>query len=382
MLRYWPAVVAVALGTFATITTQLLPVGLLTAISPELGITEGAAGLTVTIPGLVAAVAAPVIAVAAGRLDRRIVLGGLLVLLIGANTLAAVAPNYPVLLAGRVLVGVSVGGFWAVAAGVAGRLVPEHLVGRAISVVYSGVSLASVLGLPAGRLIADLTTWRITFTVLGVLAFAVLAVQALLLPPLPPHSAVRPADLPRLLRDPTVRFAFGAVFLIVAGHFGAYTYLVAFLERAPAVPRELVSTLLLVYGAAGLIGTFTMGTFAQRAPRHTLAAAALSLALAAVTLPFAGGSLAAVIGLLVVWGAAYGGVPLSLQVWLYTVVPKSTEAASALFVTAFQVAISLGSLFGGLLLDTGGPDTVLWAGGALAGVTALTLGLVSPRRAR
>lgn len=145
----WLAVTTVAVGTFTIVTSEMLPVGLLTSIAADLRVSEGTAGLMMTVPGLVAAVSAPVLAVAARGLDRRLTLLGLMALLAGANLVAALATDYLVMLAARVLTGVSIGGFWAFAAGLGARLVPERSVGRATSVILSGVSVASVLGVPA-----------------------------------------------------------------------------------------------------------------------------------------------------------------------------------------------------------------------------------------
>ncbi|NUP03047.1 MAG: MFS transporter, partial [Nonomuraea sp.] len=120
----WAAVLAVAVGTFTVVTSEMVPVGLLTPIGGTLGVSDGTAGLMVSLPGLVAAVSAPVLAVATRRLDRRIPLLALAALLALANLAAALAPNFPVMLAARVLTGVSIGGFWAFAAGLGPRLVP------------------------------------------------------------------------------------------------------------------------------------------------------------------------------------------------------------------------------------------------------------------
>jgi predicted MFS family arabinose efflux permease len=143
-VKAWCAVLAVAVGIFSLVTTELLPVGLITPIGGSLGISEGTAGMAVSLPGVVAAVAAPVVAVSGGRLDRRWTLCALIGLMSAADLLAAAAPNFLVLLAARLLAGVSIGGFWVVAANSAVRLVPEESAGRATALVYGGVSVASV----------------------------------------------------------------------------------------------------------------------------------------------------------------------------------------------------------------------------------------------
>jgi predicted MFS family arabinose efflux permease len=157
------AVAAVAVGTFSVVTAEQLPVGLLTSVGGDLGVSEGTAGLMATVPGLVASATAPILPVLIGRLDRRIVLLGLVTLMVVANILSATAPNFAVLIVSRFLVGISIGGFWSLAAGLAVRMVPERYVPRATAIAFGGATAANVLGVPAGTLIGGLTDWRIAF---------------------------------------------------------------------------------------------------------------------------------------------------------------------------------------------------------------------------
>ncbi|AXB45518.1 MFS transporter [Amycolatopsis albispora] len=372
-LKYWLAVLSVAVGTFSIVTSQLLPVGLVPQIAAELGVSEGTVGLTLTVPGLVAAVAAPALTVAASGLDRRLVLTGLSALLVGANLVSAIATDFTVLLAARILVGLSVGGFWAIAGGIAVRLVPERVVGRATATIFAGVSTATVAGVPAGKLLGDLTDWRTAFAVVGVVALAVLAAQLVLLPRLPAGRATKLGDLLSLFRHPEIRVSFVAVFLLVIGHFSAYTFITPILREVGGVPPALATALLLAYGGAGFAGNFLGGTAAYRNPRRTLVVAAGGLGISLLLCGIAGGSLPLLVVLLLVWGAAYGAVPVSLQIWLGSAVPDRREVAGSLFVTAFQVSISVGALSGGLWVDSFGTAGVLLFGGTLTALTAAGL---------
>ncbi|RDG39711.1 MFS transporter [Streptomyces corynorhini] len=366
-----PAVLAVAVATFTVVTTEMLPVGLLTTLGDGLGLSDGTAGLTVTLPGVVAALAAPVLPVAVRRADRRSVLCALLALLAGANLLAALAPAFGVLLAARALVGVCIGGVWAVAAGLGVRLVRAEDAGRATAVIFSGIAVASVLGVPTGTLMGTLAGWRWTFAAMAGLALAVAALLALLLPPLPPRGAVRPAEIAGLLRIPALRAGLLAVALLVTGHFAAYTYVRPALERVPAISPEAVSGLLLGYGVAGVAGNFLAGAVAAHTPRRALLTVSAVLAGTVLLTARAGGSLPATVTLLVVWGLAYGGVSVSAQNWLMATVPAHREAGSALFAGIFNAAIALGALAGGRAADRFEVAGALWLGGTLA---ALALG--------
>lgn len=372
----WAAVCAVALGIFCLITSELLPVGLLTPVGADLGVSDGTAGLMVTVPGLVAGFCAPLVTVGAGRLDRRLVLCVLIALMAAANLAAALAPGFAVVLAARVLVGVSVGGFWAIAGGLAVRLVPRHHVGRATALVFGGVPTASVLGVPAGTLLGELGGWRTAFAAVGALGLATLAALILLLPPLPPTGHLTFARLPALLRaNRGVRAGLVVTFLVVTGQFAAYTFVRPVLQDVSGIDAAYVSTLLLGYGVAGVAGNFLAG--ARGAHRTLLTVSAcltVILALIAVLPGAAAGT-----ALLLAWGLAYGGVSVSLQHWMLTSAPASAEAATSLMVAVFNLAIAAGALFGGLAVDGLSAPAAPLGGAALMLLAACTVWATSIR---
>ncbi|WP_225821350.1 MFS transporter [Streptomyces naphthomycinicus] len=372
--RSWAAVLTLAAATFAVVTSEMLPVGLLPSLARDLHVSAGTAGLTVTLPGLVAAAAAPLLPVVARRADRRTVLCALLLLLAAADLLTAYAPAFPVLLAARLLVGVCIGGVWAVAAGLGVRLLPGPSAGRATAVVFSGIAVASVLGVPAGTLLGSVAGWRWAFAAMAGCAFAVAGTLAAVLPPLPAERPVRLGAFPGLLRRPPVRRALAAVALLVTGHFTAYTYVRPVLQRAPGTGATLVSALLLGYGLAGVAGNFVGGALAARDPRRALRLLAAVLGGVVLLLVPASGSPVLAGVLLMAWGLAYGGVSVTSQNGLSAAAPHAPEAASALFAGVFNTAIALGALTGGRLADGPGPTAVLAVGAALALLAALVTG--------
>ncbi|MFG3113234.1 MFS transporter [Streptomyces sp. NPDC048197] len=379
----WPAVAALAAATFTVVTSEMLPVGLLSPIGRELRVSDGTAGLTLTVTGLVAAVAAPVLTLLVGRRDRRAVLAALMATLTAANLLAAYAPNIGVLLVARVLVGLGMGGVWAIAAGLAVRLVPAHRVAAATSLVFSGVAAASVLGVPAGTSLGELGGWRAAFVGMAAVCAVVALALVVLLPPLPETAAVRLAGVLGLLRGAPVRTGLMLVTLLVTGHFAAYTYVRPVLEDVAGVQPGQISTLLLAFGLAGLAGNFGAGAGAARSPRATLVVICGVLAGTVLLVPLLGrgaevagpAALMAVGGLLAVWGLSYGGVSVSTQTWLMAAAPGAREAASALFVAVFNGAIALGAFLGGRAADSWGPTGVMWLGGALAAGALVTAGV-------
>ncbi|MGG7572701.1 MFS transporter [Streptomyces sirii] len=364
----WSAVGALAAATFTVVTSEMLPVGLLTPIGRELRVSDGTAGLTLTVTGLVAAAAAPVLTLLVGRRDRRAVLVALMGTLAVANLVAAYAPNAAVLLTARVLVGLGMGGVWAIAAGLAVRLVPNRRIPAATSLIFSGVAAASVLGVPAGTFLGELGGWRSAFVAMAVVCGAVAVALAVLLPPLPEDRAVRLNGVLRLLRGASVRTGLLLVALLVTGHFAAYTYVRPVLEQVAGARADQIGTLLLAFGLAGLAGNFAAGAGAARAPRAVLLVICGVLAGAVLLVPLlgCGAGVPGAAVLVAVWGLAYGGVSVSTQTWLMAAAPGAREAASALFVAVFNGAIALGALLGGRAADGWGAVGVMWLGGALA----------------
>ncbi|AJC57372.1 MFS transporter [Streptomyces sp. 769] len=366
------AVLAVTLGIFTIVTTEILPIGLLTRIGADFGVSDGTAGLMMTLPGFLAACAAPTVTLATARIDRRLMLCAFVALLALANFLAATAPVYGLVLLSRVLVGVVIGGFWSIGVGLAERLVPAESAGRATAVIFSAVPLGSVIGVPAGTFLGDLAGWRIACAAVGALAVAVLVLTALVVPALPAVRATGPALLRRTLRGVHTRFALLMTFLIVLAHFGAYTYVTPFLERTTHLATAgTVTAFLLVYGLAGVVGNFAGGAVVARRPRLVFGAAAGLTALATLLLPVLGRGPAGALALLVVWGVAYGAVPVASQTWFAKAAPGAPEAASVLFTASFQATLSLGALAGGMVVDRTSPSVVMTLGGATAALVVL-----------
>ncbi|WP_199037063.1 MFS transporter [Glycomyces salinus] len=370
-LRQWLAVAAVALGVFAVITAELLPVGLLTDIGADLGVSAGRAGLMVTVPGLVAAATAPVSIVLAGRADRRRILLGLAVLVAGANLAAALAEDFALMLAARVLVGVTIGAFWSIAGGIAVRLVPERYVPRATAVIFGGIGAASVVGVPAGTLVGDLLGWRAAMVGLGVLALVVLAAVWVLVPPLPSAGSARFSDLPRLLRESSgVRTGLLLTFLIVAGQFIAFTYLRPILI-GNGIGAGGVSGLLMVYGIAALAATFAAGALIGKRLRGTLVGLSAAIAAAMVLMALTVGDTVSAAAVLILWGLGYGLVSPAVQTWYMRAAPDRTEIATSLNTMMFNLSIAIGSWAGGVAVDTVSTTSVLWIGAALLAPVAL-----------
>lgn len=372
----WLGVLTVSVGIFSMITAEQLPVGLLPAIAGELEVSTGTAGQTVTAPGVIAAVASIAIPLLVGRLDRRLLLAGLLAVMAVASTVSALAPNYPVLIGSRLLVGITIGGFWAVAGSLAVRLVPGPYVARAMVLIFGGVGAAAVLGVPLGTILGEWLGWRAAFGTLAGLSAAVLGAALVVLPRLPAAEPVRPRAVLAQLRNPALVAGILATALLVAGHYGAYTFVSPALLDVSGVGAGTIGVLLLGYGALGMVANVIAGPRAARSPGRTAAAIAVLLGATLALFPLAGASPWGGTALLLVWGLAYGGAPVTLQTWVMTAAPASAEAATAVYCFVFNLAIAVGAAVGGVVVDALGVPSVLWLGAVL-----VLLVLVTVRRA-
>ncbi|WP_186112709.1 MFS transporter [Burkholderia gladioli] len=369
----WSAVYALALGVFGLVTAEFLPASLLTPLAASLGITEGTAGQAVTVTAAVALVTSLLIAVLTRGIDRRRVLLAFSVLLVISNLLVASASTFLAILLGRVLLGIALGGFWTMSAATAMRLVPAAMVPRALSIIFSGVAVATIAAAPLGSYFGHLIGWRNVFYAAAAIGALALAAQFATLPSMAPSGTTRLRTLLDVLRRPTVGIGMFAVTLVFSGHFAFFTYLRPFLEDVAGVGVNALSAILLGYGVANFLFTPVAGRALERGLRPMMIAMpALMVVLGAALALF--GKLTALDAVLVaLWGAAFGGVPVAWSTWVTRVVPDEAESAGGLIVAAIQLAISLGAAAGGVVFDTHGATGVFVAAAVVLVVAVTTI---------
>ncbi|WP_404680709.1 MFS transporter [Raoultella terrigena] len=362
----WTAVIAVGLATFSVVTTEMLPVGLLTSIAETLSITTGSAGLMISLPALLAALFAPFVVIASGGIDRRWILCGLLALLVIANLASALAPNLILMLAARILVGFCMGGTWAIAGGLASRLVPQNATGLATSIIFGGVAAASVLGVPLGAFIGDAIGWRWAFGIMAVFSALVLVFHLAVIPSLPVTGSANISQFITQLGNRKIQTGLFLTLLLVTGHFVAFTFVRPLLISVSGVDTQWIGAILFAYGAAGIAGNFLAGIAAARCTTFTLIAIAAGLALTPLLFITAGQSVTGGAGILIFWGLAYGGLSVGLMTWMMKAAPRALEIAAALYVGVFNTGIALGSWSGGQIVDMLALTDTLWLACGLA----------------
>jgi predicted MFS family arabinose efflux permease len=367
----WGAVFSMMLGVFGLVTAEFLPASLLTPMARDLGVTEGMAGQAVTATAIVALATSLLVATLTRRIDRRIVLLTFSVLLICSNLLVATASNLFFLVLARVLLGVALGGFWTLAAATTMRLVPEALVPRALSILFTGVSAATIFAAPFGSYVGEVAGWRAVFVMAAGLGMLALAVQFATLPRMAPHGLTRLRTLIEVLSRPQIGLAMFAIILVFAGHFAFFTYIRPFLETVSGVGVSGLAAILLGFGLANFLGTILGGFMLERDMRLTLILMPLTMGVLGLILAALGKAPLADAAMVALWGLAFGAVPVAWSTWLTRTVPDEAETGGGLLVAAVQLAIALGAAGGGAIFDTSGAAGVFTAGGGVLLLAAL-----------
>lgn len=374
----WSAVTALAVAVFAVTATEMLPIGLLPQIATDLHVSAGAAGLSVTLYGLVAGLLAPPMTSWTRRLDRRVVVLSILGVFIVGNIATALVWNYPQLLIIRVGIGVCHGLMWSIIASVAIRLVPTVSAAKATATVFSGISLALVLGVPAGAALGSWLGWHAAFTVLAAITALAWIAVLILVPALSPRNPRQSPQLGPLLRSKDgIRTALAITALVVVGNYAAYTYIAPYLIENLGVPTSSIGVYLLAYGIAGVIGNFVAGAAVTRVRSLrtvlSIGLVILTVSLAVLRLAPVGVVVAGV--MIGVWGLSYSALPVILQTLIFRVAPTAREAATSLYVLVFNVSIAAGALVGAVG-TTSGPNAPILLGALLCCAAACSTPLI------
>ncbi|MCF4123406.1 MFS transporter [Antribacter sp. KLBMP9083] len=375
----WP-VVTLGLGIFTLVASEFLPASLLSPIAVELGITPGMAGQLVTATAVAGMVAGPGLVAILPPVDRRWVMAGLTALSVASNLLVAVAPSLGLMLVGRALLGVALSGFWALSLAVVAQLVPAAHLGRAMTVVNTGVSLATVAAVPLGTYIGEQIGWRATFWGVAAAGVVTLVLQVVSLPKIgaSERSGLRP--LVETLSRRVVATGFAALALLVTAHFAAFTYVRPLLDRVDGLGAAGLAGLLAAFGAAAFAGNLAVGATVDRYLRTVLVVVPIMIAGATSVLAVAGEASVLVVAVAVTaWGLGFGGVPTMVQTWLGRVAPDRLESAGGLTVAVFQISIALGAAAGGILNDVLDVRVAFLAAGVTAAVGALGFSRVRTR---
>jgi multidrug resistance protein len=374
------ALFALTIAAYAIGTTEFVIVGLLPTVANDLQITLPLAGLIVSVYALGVTFGAPVITALTGGINRKPLLLGLMALFIVGNTAAALSPSYEMLLIARVISAFAHGVFFSVGATIAADLVPENRRASAIAMMFTGLTVAIVTGVPLGTLIGQTFGWRATFWAvagLGIIAFV--GIAALLpsnLQKAPPASLL---DQVRVLGSGRLLLVFGMTALGYGGTFVTFTFLASILQDITGFAENTVSLVLVLYGLAIAAGNLGGGRIADRNPVKALTWLFAIQALVLVIFTFTAPSAPAALVTLVALGfLSFANVP-GLQLYVVQLAkrfrPGAVDVASALNIAAFNLGIAAGAWIGGLVVASPlGLGATPWVGAILvAGALGLTI---------
>lgn len=400
----WLGLITLAAAVFLSITSEMLPTGVLPDMSKTLGVTESQIGLLVTWFAFTVVLTSTALSHLTRRLPRHGLLVAVLIVFALSNALTAIAPSYEFVVASRVIGGMAHGLFWAVVGAYAAHLVPKEQIGRAVTITVAGGTMAFVFGVPIATAAGHVLGWQLSFIVLAGLMLVGALLVWKFLPPVDHYGAMKSADAastdksaqtdaaasvsgrrvnPRLVNprlDPTVSavaLLCSITALTMVGHYTFYTYVAPFLIYGLGVDASSVAPLLFAFGIAGAGGLILTGTVFGPRPQLGLV---VSLAMCAVSVTVLGTFTAALpvaIAAFVLWGLAFGALPPLLQTRLLHVAShRIRDTASAFYTTAFNAGIGGGALVGALLLDTVGLHVVPFVYVGIL-VAALALVIVS-----
>lgn len=362
----WTGLICLAAAGFITIITEALPAGLLLPMSTSLGVSQALIGQLVTVYALGSVLAAIPVVAHTRRFRRRPLLLTAIAGFAIANTITALSGAYALILVARFVAGVSGGLLWALVAGHALRMTPPEQQGRAMAVALVGAPLALSLGIPAGTWLGNAIGWRATFGVMSAFSVGLLAWARFALPDYPGQENPGPLRLRKVIALPGVAQVLGTLLVFILAHNILYTYIAPLVTMAGA--GDAVDRYLLVFGVASVAGIWLAGAFGDRHMRRLVVggvAAFLASALAIALFPHA---LAVLAVALAVWGVGFGATPTLLQTALSRNAGEWADVAQSLLVTGWNLALALGGIVGGAVLDRAGAGALAWSALPLIGM--------------
>jgi predicted MFS family arabinose efflux permease len=387
------ALLALTISAFAIGTTEFVIVGLLPTMAADLRVSLPSAGLLVSLYALGVAIGAPVLTALTGKVPRKLLLLALMVLFTAGNLLAWQAPGYESLVAARILTGLAHGVFFSIGSTIATSLVPKEKAASAIAIMFTGLTVALVTGVPLGTFIGQHFGWRETFLAVSALGVAAFIGSLLFVPKTIAHTP--PASLlaqVKVLAQPRLLLVYAMTAVGYGGSFIAFTFLAPILQQVAGFGESAVGAVMLVYGVSVAFGNIWGGKLAdRRGPIGALKIIFLSLAAVLLALTFTAPNQWLVVLTVLLWGAVAFGNVAGLQVYVvqqaehYT--PHAVDVASGLNIAAFNLGIAGGAWGGGHIVEQLGLVHTGWIGAlvvlAAYGLTALSgrLDRLDPRPA-
>lgn len=369
----WGAVFVMSLCCAVLIASEFMPVSLLTPISSDLNMSEGQVGQAIAISGIFAVMTSLSISRVFKAWDRRHIILLLTLLMIASGIVITFAHSAALFMLGRAILGVVIGGFWAMSTSIVMRLVPPLSVPKALGLLNGGNALATTIAAPLGSFLGSIIGWRGAFFCIVPIAIVALIWQFKSMPSLPAILSVEKSKNPfGLLKRPIVLYGMTGILLLFMGQFALFTYLRPFLETVTHVDATMLSILLLILGLAGLVGTFVISLILHQHVYRYLILIPLIMAVIAGAFVFGGEHLWFVAIFMGFWGFIGTSAPVAWNTWLAQTLHQDAEIGGGLMVAIIQFAITLGATIGGLLYDSHGYSATFYMSATILLLGALT----------
>lgn len=361
----WLPVITLACGTFVFNTSEFIPIGLLSAIASDFGLSEAGAGLLITIYAWVVALASLPLMLFFSQTELKRLMLGVFALFTLSHIASAFAVSFYTLMASRIGVAFSHALFWSIVSPMAVRAAPRGKQSVALSIVVTGSSLALIAGLPLGRVIGLYLDWRSTFACIGALSALIALLFWRVFPKMPSTQSMRFKSLPTLLSNKSLRKIYLLTALFITGQFTAYSYIEPFLAQN-GVSESAITTILVLFGCSGIVASVV---FSRYYDTHHLVFVNLSLfgvALSLLMLYFSAFYLPFVVAVIIFWGFAIACFNVVFQSQTINLAPNASAVAMSMYSGIYNVGIGGGALVGGIVSEDLGVSFVGFVGGAIA----------------
>lgn len=365
--KNWLPLVGLTCAAFIFNTSEFIPIGLLSDIANDFSTTEAHAGMLISVYAWIVMLLSLPLMLLVSKIELRKLILCTIVLFVACQLLSSLSTNYSMLMASRIGVACTHSIFWSIVSPLAVRIVPDHSRSLALSMIVTGTSIAMIFGLPLGRIIGLSIGWRMTFLCVGIFAFITALYLMICLPKVPSRGGFSLHKLPTLLKNPLLIGLYLLSLLVATSYYTGYSYIEPFLKQVAGLKDEWITATLMIFGGAGIIGSFSFSKFYAKSPNRFMNTVILGIAACLLLLHLSALLPATVILLCTVWGMAVTAFNVALQAEIINYSPQNaTSISMSIFSGIFNLGIGCGTLVGGSICMYLSLSGIGYAGGALA----------------